>query len=467
MDSGVHIGLAAWLHHRCDGEGFAAWPGAPVALRLARLEGAENSEDMARVAEFSRMVNFVACRGAPARPFDSAAPLWEVHSDLLGAMEFAERAWTEAENAAFTAARAMLYGPDGMTPLYRLYQEFRTAYQDLLTAASGADVLREAMIAWEIEGGKSVIEAAMATIERLMTRSTLSRAQAERDALLFLPVDPAGAGYAMTGFAPISALDDSGWISASVELNDIDGAVSRAQQRETAGWRNWRQGKTGKLCFRYAILLIDRDWFTPQLYRAEDWNLPGQRLVSDGGTEGALPAYPARLYAVRDVTLKPDPPKPSKPQRPSVGMVSRPPVATLRPLQARPSVATLASRPRPVLGTARAKGLSATTLAKPLSAAPVITASALRPSLSATALSRPTVAGGLTLSAKPVARLKPGTIEQIGNLTVQRRLAAARQIVARVSVAGSPPPDPTLWAVGFGCESLPEAPNPHPGYGWN
>ena len=39
-------------------------------------------------------------------------------------------------------------------------------------------------------------------------------------------------------------------------------------------------------------------------------------------------------------------------------------------------------------------------------------------------------------------------------------------IVARPPAAPPTVVDRTVWAVGFGCESLPAAPNPHPGYGW-
>ncbi|MEZ5861475.1 MAG: hypothetical protein R3D28_21260 [Geminicoccaceae bacterium] len=132
METGLHIGLAAWLHDHCDRAGFPAWPAAPVGLSLASLERAENAADMAAVAEFARLVNFVAHRGQPARPFDAAAPLWRVHAALLSRMGFAERAWTEAENASFLAARATLYLPGGgMTSLYRLYQECRAAHRDL------------------------------------------------------------------------------------------------------------------------------------------------------------------------------------------------------------------------------------------------------------------------------------------------------------------------------------------------
>lgn len=461
MDNGVHIGLAAWLHHRCDGDGFLAWPGAPVAMRLARLEGAESAQDMARVAEFSRLVNFVARRGQQAQPFSRPA-LWSVHADLLGRMDFAQRAWTNAENAAFLAARTTLYGPDGMTPLYLLYQEFRRAHQDLLAVAASADVLREAMVGWELEGGKSEIETALATVQRLTSRSTLSAAQAEQTGLFMLPVDPSGADYAMTGFAPISALDTSGWIAAKVSLSDIDGAVARAPQTERRPWTNWRRGKSGALTFRFAVLLVDRDWFTPDLYGADDWTLSEDAVVSDGGQHGLLPAYPARVYMVRDVTLDSPPAKPPRPQR-QTPHASKPSLA--RPLtharRAKLSVLPLRASP---LTLTTSKGLGGVVPSKRSPVQPRL-AAAVQPRLTFAPSTGPTLAVGLTLSAKPVMRLEPGTIQLVSRLTIQSRLTVARQIVARTPP--SRPPDPTLWAVGFGCETLPIAPNPHPGYGWN
>lgn len=465
MDSGVHIGLAAWLHHRADRAGFPAWPGTPVAMRLARLEGADSPEDMARIAEFSRMVNFVARRGEAAQLGGGATPLWEVHAEILRRMDFAERAWTEAENRDFVNARATLYGEEGMTPLYRLYQEFRAAHRDLLLAGEPADVLREALVAWELEGGKSKIEAALATIERLMGRSTLSRAQAERDALMMLPVDPSGAHYAMTGFSPISVLDNSGWVSASAAVGDLDGAVARAPQRQTGAWQAWRRGKTGSVNFRFAILLIDRDWFSPALYAADDWTLPDGSIAADGRGQGPLPAYPLRVYLVRDVSHKPGAAKPPAPER----RPARPPRAVFHTqLQlTRAPIALNRSGFATALSVAKPKGLGAARPAT-LSAAPTASATlAARPTATSqfTATRLP-VASRATLTAQPVAQLRPGTIELVSNQTVQRRLAVAHQIVRRAPPTGSPPSDPTLWAVGFGCEPLPKAPNPHPGYGW-
>lgn len=462
MDSGVHIGLAAWLYHRADREGFLAWPGAPLAMRLARLEGAESPEDMARIAEFSRMVNFVARPGVAARP-GGGVPLWEVHADILRRMDFAARAWTEAEHGAFLEARATLYGDEGMTPLYLLYKEFRTAHQDLLAAGAPADVLREAMVAWELEGGKSEIEAALATVERLMGRSTLSRAQAERDGLMMLPVDPSGADYALTGFSPISVLDISGWVSASAAVADLDGAVARAPQDLTGTWRAWRQGKSGSVNFRFAIMLIDRDWFSPALYAADDWTLPGGAMVADGQGGGALPGYPLRVYLVRDVSYKPGEAKPPASVRPEL----RPAKPSHILLQDPPRVAAAAAlKPRTPLSVAQPKGLSA---AKPaaLSARTTTETLTARPAVASqfTAARLP-AASRITLTAEPVARLRPGTIQLVDNLTIRRRFAVAHQIVTRMPQADSPPPDPTLWAVGFGCEALPKAPNPHPGYGW-
>ena len=454
MDSGVHIGLAAWLHHRCDGEGFLAWPAAPVSMQLARLEGAENSQDMARVAEFSRLVNFVARPGRPAQPFASQ-PLWSVHAGVLQRMQFAQRAWTDAENETFLRARAVLYGDDGTTtPLFQLYQEFRAAYDDLLLAGASAEELRDVMLGWELEGGKSVVEAARATVERLTSRSTLSAAVAERDGLEFLPVDPSGADYAMTGFAPISVLDTSGWVSASVVLGDLDGAVARAPQRQRETWTRWRRGKTGTVTFRFAILQVDRDWFSPQLYGADDWTLSDE-VVSDGASDGSLPAYPARVYLVRGVSwkgepAKPRPPAPAPPPVRPVPMLSSAVRASLPRLVVRPAA----------LAVGRPKGLRV---------APAKPARRTKPTARpATARVRgPALAAPLTLSSASVTRplLSPALLPSI--VTVHNRLQVARLLAARSTSFQPVSADPTLWAVGFGCESLPKAPNPHPGYSWN
>ena len=73
----------------------------------------------------------------------------------------------------------------------------------------------------------------------------------------------------------------------------------------------------------------------------------------------------------------------------------------------------------------------------------------------------------LTLSAEPVRRLDVGIIESVSELVVTRRLRIAQELVAVTPPSVDQSPDPTLWAVGFGCDSLPKAPNPHAGYGWS
>ena len=381
METGLHIGLAAWLHDHCDRAGFPAWPAAPVGLSLASLERAENAADMAAVAEFARLVNFVVHRGQPARPFDAAAPLWRVHAALLSRMGFAERAWTEAENASFLAARATLYLPGGgMTSLYRLYQECRAAHRDLLAAGADAAALREASVAWEVEGGKSAIEAALATIERLTARSTLSRATAERAGLELLPVDPAGAAYALTGMAPLSIFDDSGWLTADVPLADLDHAVTKAPQGDAGAWSGWRQGRTGGVTFRSIVLLLNRDWFTPDLYAGDDWHLPDGGVVADGnGATGELAAYSARVYAVRDVRHVPAPTRPTKPPAglPTLPIRPRPPIAV------RLSAATVASK------AGATKAVATTGVTTMASVRPLATGEVKKPQASGRSLSRP------------------------------------------------------------------------------
>ncbi|PIL22097.1 hypothetical protein P775_01115 [Puniceibacterium antarcticum] len=483
MQTGLHIGLAAWLHANCDGAGFASWPSAPHQTALARLESAQDGADMARVAEFSRMVNFAAQKDQPAEPF-AATALWHVHAQIIRRMIFAERAWTEWETREFDAARAMLYteGPLGlpqMTARYSLYQEHSNGYTDLvLTDASDLEI-SAAMTAWIVEGSKLDIEAAQATITRLAGRSTLPLADADRlrvDGVL--PVDPAGLPYAMTGFSPISAVYEAGWLNAEVDLQDLQRALDHSPAGLRA-WQSWVGTRMGSVRFRYAVLSLHRDWLTEAIYAADDWTLSGSGVSDGTGAKGVLPAIPNRVYLVREAELRlenprPAPaPRPANPLQPGRAVVLRTSVPLVMGQIAKPAAGVVTMQPRSPVVTAAvlSKDVLASATIKPLpsraSVRPAIAASlsTVKPAARAPVVSSPLRTGKIVQLHNPL-------LQKIDGAQIQTRLTLARSLIAaRATNAppANPPPTPrdqTIWVVGFGCDPLPQAPNANPSYRW-
>jgi hypothetical protein len=484
MQTGLHIGLLAWLHANCDGHGFAAWPAIPVQTALARLESAQNGADMARVAEFARMVNFVALRGQPAHPFD-ATTLWQTHARTLSDMIFAERAWSSQEDDDFQRARAVLYDTSmgGIisppSEAYMLYQEHANAHGELVASGGSTAQIASAMTGWILNGYKTEIEAAEATISRLALRSSLPLATADRVRIdMMLPVDPTGMPYAMTSFSPMTATCDAGWLSAQVDLAAIEPFLERDAAGKRA-WRSWVSKRKGIVTFEYAILTVHREWFTDVIYSAEDWTLDGPSVSDGAGTEGKLAAIPNRVFLVREAQLRLDPPQPQPAQQPAQQPALRPrPTMQLGSLADRKITATR----HPVLTVQTSRSAAIAARARPARVPPprvpnkslksrkpiVSPVQVLSPKVRQTASMR--MIAQPTSSAVRLAHLRPAMIEKIDPVKIDTRLSLAHRLIAAratgVQASQTSQPDRTIWVVGFGCDPLPEAPNPHPNYRW-
>ena len=83
MQDGLHIRLAAWINAQRNTGSFAVYPSSPIPAALADLESARDASDIAKAAEFSRLVNFLPRQGEVADAFSPSAVLWEVHRNIL------------------------------------------------------------------------------------------------------------------------------------------------------------------------------------------------------------------------------------------------------------------------------------------------------------------------------------------------------------------------------------------------
>ena len=163
------------------------------------------------------------------------------------------------------------------------------AYQDLQDGGGSPAEVAQAMANWMVLGFKQAVEDALEVITRLSSRSSRNLAQNERASLepVRLPVR-GELSFAPTYFAPISALARETWMEAKVPFEDLDHMVGNDP---TSGkWKAYLANRVGEVVFNFIVLRCLRPWYTPALYRADDWRFSGREtLVSKGnGREGLL-----------------------------------------------------------------------------------------------------------------------------------------------------------------------------------
>jgi hypothetical protein len=454
MQDGLHIGVAAWIHSQRNIGSFPVYPAMPMETRLTDLESVQNLGDLAKAAEFARLVSFVPRKGQIASAFSESEILWRVHRDILARMDHAATPWTNAEQKLYEAARAVLYTDDfGLTPKYLLYREYGEAYQAVSRGGGSPSDIAQALSDWVILGSKHEVENALEDIVRLTSRSSRDSAQNEA---LSLNLYPPGVGlryygemeFAPTYFAPISALASETWLEATVSFSDLTLTVGDGPHR--GKWNAFVGNRHGTVSFRYVVVSCIRPWWTPALYRADDWRLTGSNaVVSQGnGSVGLLPAYVNAVYlvSINHMTIQSAPAAP-KP----VPILPRPLPLDLIRLEA--------ERKPPGIGTLLASGprLGVATRAMP-SAVPTVVAST-------TALAVNRVAG--TTPTATLDTLKVGKLRTLTRADLSLRYEFVRRYLAQPERRFTPTgPSAQVYVAGFGCEEIPLAPNPNVNYQW-
>jgi hypothetical protein len=384
--------------------------------------------------------------------------LWDVHRDILSRMRFATQAWTEAEKAQYQAARAVLYTTDASglpapSDKHQIYTELKNAYEDLRNSGGSQAEIDEALANWSTMGFKDEVEHAFNVIATLQTRSTSTEADFEESSLdpRFLRVS-GELPFAPTYFAPLSALSRQTWMAARASFSELDDAVGEGAASNV--WKAYRANRSGEVSFDYAIISCLRPWFTPALYKADDWKFtPEGTLVSQGnGVDGELAAYVDAVYLVSvtnvAVDSKPPPPRPTP----------RPPIRVLE-----------ASRANTVEG--------------PRLGRLIVQPKALNLATSRAALSvrTDTTVGGTSIPGTGNTRLNTGALDAhftTVHLGSVRKLNIidmnTRYLVAQAYLAGqqapeppTPPVDTSVYVTGFGCTKIPFAPNPNSNYVWS
>lgn len=461
MQDGLHIGLAAWIHQQQSRTQFVVYPPAPVQIDLVELEAIRDVHDLAKAAEFARLVNFIPRQGQIADTFNEASVLWRRHWEILSKMDHATQPWTSKEQEAYQLARDTLYTaskagePPQPSEALLFYNEMREAYEDIARSGGSTDDLALALSNWVVLGYKQVVEEAFEVLARLTARS--SRTQANNEALA-LNADPPGVAlrfygdseFAATYFAPVSAIDRATWLAATVSFADLDAAagVNSANGR----WKAFLAGRSGEVQFNYAVLRLLRPWLNPLIYQADDWKLgdPAEIVSKGDGAQGLLPGYVNAVYlvCVTNIVTGPKPPPPT----PLIPVIHTRPILQLtRIAQIAPqkALAPAATAKGPVPGTT---GHANEMLARP--PGPI--------------LNRPTPP--LTAPGASALRGKSGFIRTLNKTDLALRQSAVRAYVDRKPgwppVPSGPATPDRIYVTGFGCERMPVAPNPNPAYQW-
>ena len=455
MQDGLHIGLAAWINQQRNTGSFVVYPPSPIATELADLGTVKNATDLNKAAEFALLVNFIPRQGQVAQTFSSLSPLWEVHRDVLGGMDFAAEPWTSSEKAQYQAARATLYTTDASGHLapsreLQLYEEMKSAYQDVQQVGGSETEIAEALANWLVLGYKQSVEDALETIVRLSSRSSRNQAESEKAVLepSRLPVRGDGLAFAATYFAPISAIVRETWLEAKVTFEQLDTAVGNSPAGQQ--WKAYRANRNGEVLFNYAAVSCLRPWYTPSLYQRDDWKLSTEgTFVSKGnGAEGLLPAYVDAVYlvSVKDVTVRAmSPPPPGLPRSPwpRPGMILNPVVAEARLAQPK----SLDSSGSPREGVVAKAVTTASNLALAQQSGTILRSTA--------------TAGSFTT-------LNLGLVRRVTAADLAQRYTVAHQVLEGQIQPSVPAPEaPQIYVSGFGCAKVPYAPNPNLSYTWS
>jgi len=464
---GLHIGLSSWINRQHGADRFPLFPRRPVEIRLADLESVLNirvMRDVANQFQFSQYVNFIPRLGQNAEIQNPAEVLWQVHRNILRQMDFAAKPLTENERQEFQAAQDILYSTDTSgSPMpsqkYLLYLELQKVYQDLIQSGGSPEEIREAMANWIVQGYKQLIEDALEVIVRLGTRSSREQAEMERLSLSEAPPGPAlkyysEMQYAPVYFSPVSAVERETWMSAKVSFTDLDQAVESSPQ--SGEWSTYRANRRGEILFDYVVLSCLRPWFTPALYRADDWRLGSSGLLASrgNGVDGILPGYVDTVYlaCVRSVKIWT-----RRFPRKSVSGVSARPVSLS--LQQVPGVSRSGSKGRIAkVGVVRQRN----------NLVHAVTASGKGRRGTETRqvadVVLPAMAGG---GYRP---LHSGLIKRLSATDTKRRYVLALSILENKDQekpdAGENFGPEKVYLVGFGCKKIPFAPNPNPHYQW-
>jgi len=465
LQTGLHMGIAAWINDMRKFDHFLNCPAIPQALELVDLESIQSMQDIGKVAEFSQMTNYIPRQN---QPIDNTKKLWRKHREILQNMNFASEPWDTNERAEYDTAYNTLYDKDStgfpdLSEKHKWYNDMRSAYEDVRYSEANATEIDQAFSNWAALGFKVEIEDAFETVSRLTLRSSINQAQTEGSSL----EEPDGYAlnhygstyYAPVHFSPLSAVAKETWMEAELSFDDLEKSVIKSSYNNQ--WKGFRANRSGKVKFSYVMLECSRPWFSDSIYASDDWKLDDPSLVSSGnGSDGLVPAYVNIVYLVSvkelKITAKPKPKPRSKPRN-RIGRTLAASVATRQKLEA----------PKPRVLGVKTKMIAKKGFGTSKSLNPDTRKSTSKAVLLAKAKSRLMLT---TLPAVTYSVLQNGGIlRKISRADIDNRIR-----VTNLRINNQRPNEsenqntesyPT-YVVGFGCKKLPLSPVPNSNYEW-
>lgn len=483
---------------------FPLAPEAFTTADLALLGAAQlDPEALGVLARFSLLVDSLP--PGPVWLPDPGRRLSAVYDRVLRDADLAESDRTAEEEAAFTAAQALLYVPTGQgtlapSPALQTYRQLRDAVQaakaelrnrEGQALLAGGEALAQwqqvdgpalrARISdlesdWESIGARSAIEAAQDTERRLADRSPLrtwDQLRRQFDPALDQLSSPTLGAYVPAWFTPTNVVADAAWPRITLGQGDLTalagrGPIDAASLGAAAGAR--AEPAITQVAFEYNAVTVNRAWFSTVPFASHAWRFADGSLLSDGSQPpaGQCPAYVIAVVLVRNVSVTtpatnggtPTPPigRPKLPwlEATQIKVIPRPPIG----LDRLPAGGAIPSHVPPLRVPVGAAGRLT---------APNVGVAAPRVNLGP-ALVRPTAVAAAT----PLHPLAEGPSQELldrlrGGDFVARRIDLGPGLVAAKPPAGTTTvttPSDQVFVMALVCKRLPLTPSPDPSLTW-
>ncbi len=490
---------------------------SPLTYRAEQLRfggaGEMTSDDLNELSEFSRIVNCIP-RSVFA-PVDQLEYMWNVYDDVLKTAEVALGVLTSEEQARYKQAVSILYarsddGARSDSDVLRLYKQHRDAsiaakeaFRARQLSAETSDdpavkarwqeteeaELRAAVEAvdkaWEAEGHRAGVDAALAVEEAFAARSpALTWADWKTSFMEDIDTltDSNQIRFAPTGFSPYDIFDDD-WPRFTMSRSEITQMAATAPHQVVEVLGTGDLGSIEEISFDFRSVALTRPWFRPGVFTSRFWRLPaGTEPLSDGAEEalGRCPAYVSALVFARNIaiTSRPEAVGASPPDPRMLMLIDRVTLAAKRPEMAAfirmPAAAPAAVTPTSINFAAR---LSAVSFASGMVGSrrswshegertSDVDMALMKPSLRLAAF-RPLVARP---AVTEVSRVRLSAVSDHRTFRIDPEL-----LIAHIPEAPSPPaPEPTVVAtppdeiriLAFICRRIPRSPDPDPELHW-
>ncbi|MCO5238307.1 MAG: hypothetical protein M9904_14015 [Chitinophagaceae bacterium] len=308
-----------------------------------------------KMVDFSRSFNFITA----VDDFISPAPdeLEDVYYQTLKTAIAANSTRTQEEEQRYNAAKDFLYEliqtPDGQSvTCLANYDSYENQYKEALSEyksralaslnARGDDgseiktafqldepnlkkAIAAALLNWETLGKRAEVEKYLGDFLSLSGSSPGKMiADLKLEYELFTKAGSVDhlaneLHYIPTYFTPVNFFEDNiSWQQMKLEKAEVTALVEQAPRRLKDLFDISTQDiDINKISFEYTVVEIIREWLHYKDFLLQHfWKLPdGAVSLSDGKTEGRLPAFPDKMIFIRNLKIETPVPKPSSPVR--------------------------------------------------------------------------------------------------------------------------------------------------------